>query len=91
MYKCPLVPASRHFNKYFNKNLIITTRDGLDLSKKLKHEEIVEYFEKPILFCKYCNMEDREENKKWGISKKEITEWTYNYYLTMPTVNGTLL
>lgn len=76
LYKCPLVCASKHFNKYFNKDIRIEETDGLNLYKKLKKEDIREYFEKPIPFCKYCNMEEREENKEWGISKKEITEWT---------------
>lgn len=76
LYKCPIVPAARHFNSFFNKNMKISENDGLNIHKKLKQEEIKEYFEKPIPFCKYCNMSEREENKEWGISKKEITEWT---------------
>lgn len=55
---------------------IMKENDGLNIHKKLNQEEITEYFEKPIPFCKYCNMSEREENKEWGISKKEITEWT---------------
>lgn len=76
LYKCPIIPASRHFNNFFNKNMIISKEDGLDIHKKLKKEEIVEYFEKPVPFCRYCNMSEREEDKEWDISKKEITEWT---------------
>ena len=76
LYKCPIVPAARHFNKFFNENLPITEKDGLILNKRLKKEDIIEYFDNPIPFCRYCNMEDREENKIWELSKKEITEWT---------------
>ncbi len=76
LYKCPIVPAARHFNKFFNKDMIISENDGLNLNKKLKKEDIIKYFENPIPFCKYCNIDDREENKDWGISKKDITEWT---------------
>ena len=76
LYKCPIVPASRHFNKFFGTNIVVSEQDGVNLNKRLKKEEIIEYFEKPIPFCKYCNMGEREENKEWGISKKDITEWT---------------
>lgn len=76
LYKCTIIPASRHFNSYFNKNMIVSKEDGLNIHKRLKKEEIIEYFEKPVPFCKYCDMSEREENKEWGLSKKEITEWT---------------
>lgn len=76
LYKCPIVPASRHFNNFYKTNMIVDEKDGLNLNSKLNKEDIIEYFENPIPFCKYCNMEDREENKDWGISKKDIVEWT---------------
>lgn len=76
LYKCPIIPASRHFNLFFDKNLTVSKKDGLNIHKRLKKEKIIEYFEKPVPFCRYCNMSEREEDKEWGISKKEITEWT---------------
>ena len=35
LYKCPIIPASRHINTYFNKNLKITEKDYIDIRKKI--------------------------------------------------------
>ncbi len=76
LYKCTIVPASRHFNDYFNLNLQISDKDGIDLYKKHSKKEIEEYFKKPIPFCRYCNMEERCKVFNWEISNKNIEEWT---------------
>ena len=76
LYKCPIIPASRHFNTFFNKNIEVTDEDSINIHTKLKKEEIYNYFNKPINFCRYCNMNGRTIAQEWGISKKEITEWT---------------
>ena len=59
LYQCPIITASRHFNKYFNKNLIISDDDGINIHKRIKKEEIFNYFNTPMKFCRYCNMEER--------------------------------
>ena len=76
LYKCPIVPAARHFNKYFNKNLSVVEEDGIDLYKKHSNEEILSYFKNPIPFCRYCDIRERDKMIKWEISKKNIQEWT---------------
>lgn len=76
LYKCPIIPASRHFNKYFNKNMIITVSDGINLYNKNSKEAILKYFKEPLLFCRYCDVKERNNAKKWEISKKDIKEWT---------------
>lgn len=76
LYKCPIIPASRHFNKYFNKNMIITELDGINLNKKNSKEAILKYFKEPLPFCRYCDVSDRNTTRKWGLSKKDIKEWT---------------
>lgn len=76
LYRCPIVPAARHFNKYFNKNLIVSKGDGIDLYKRPKKEEILSYFNNPIPFCRYCDIKERDKMIKWEISKKDIQEWT---------------
>ncbi len=76
LYKCPIIPASRHFNDYFGTNMEISEKDGINILKKHSKKEIIEYFKNPVPFCRYCNVLGRENNLKWDISKKEIIEWT---------------
>lgn len=76
LYTCTVAPNIEHFNKYFNKNIPLTERDGIDIYKAKDINEILTFLAKPIPFCKYCNVQGRTYNHKWGISKKDISEWT---------------
>ena len=76
LYKCPIVPAARHFNQYFKENIQITKKDGINLYNKNSKENILKYFLEPIPFCKYCNVIQRNNIMKWDFSKKDINEWT---------------
>ncbi len=75
LYKCPICPAARHFNEYFKTDMEISENDSINIYK-CKKEDVVKYFENPIPFCRYCNVLGREENQEWGISKRDISEWT---------------
>ena len=74
LYKCTICPAARHFNEYFGTDMKIDEKDSVNIYKASK-EEVINYLENPIPFCRYCNVKDREYNIKWGLSKREITEW----------------
>lgn len=75
LYTCTIAPNIEHFNKYFNKNIPLTDRDGIDIHKAQSIDEILEFLAKPIPFCKYCNVKGRTFGHKWEISKKDISEW----------------
>ncbi len=75
LYKCTICPAARHFNEYFHTNMAIDVKDSIDIYKA-KKEEIIKYLSSPIPFCKYCNVSGREDNIKWGLSNRDISEWT---------------
>ncbi len=75
LYKCTICPASRHFNEYFGTNMEIDKKDYINIYKAKKND-IREYLKNPIPFCRYCNVKEREYNQKWGLSKREINEWT---------------
>ena len=76
LFRCPIVSASRHFNEFFNKDLKICDEDFIDIhNKSLNRNEILDYFSKPIPFCRYCNISKRE-NILWDISRRQIEEWT---------------
>ncbi len=82
LYRCPLIPAARHLNEYFGTNLKITKKDGINIHKikgffkSTKKKNIINYFSELVPFCKYCDIEHREYDIKWDISKKDISEWT---------------
>ncbi|MDR2426987.1 MAG: radical SAM protein [Endomicrobium sp.] len=78
IYTCSIAPNIEHFNKYFNTNVPSSERDGIDIYKVNKIDEILDFLAKPIPFCKYCNIQKRSFNHPWKTSKKEILEWTVN-------------
>ena len=75
MYTCSTVPHINHFNKYYKCNLCVSKKDGIDIYEAKTGEEILEFFAKPIPFCRYCKVNDRKYGVKWNISKKDISEW----------------
>jgi MoaA/NifB/PqqE/SkfB family radical SAM enzyme len=75
IYACSLPPWIRYFNEYFGKDLQVNEFDYIDIYKTKNFAEVLEFLKKPIPFCKYCNTKKIVYSNKWGISKKEITEW----------------
>jgi MoaA/NifB/PqqE/SkfB family radical SAM enzyme len=75
VYACPLIPNSRHFNRYFNQNLQISATDYIDIYKVKNIDEIFDFLCKPVPFCRYCNLKGTVFGLKWEHSKKEISEW----------------
>lgn len=63
------------FNDYFGKNIELTEKDYLDIYNVKSKAEIFNFLNKPIPFCRYCNIRAIKLDIKWGVSKKEISEW----------------
>jgi MoaA/NifB/PqqE/SkfB family radical SAM enzyme len=76
IYTCICSAHSRYFNKYFNQNLVLTEDDYIDIYKTSDIEQVFDFLSKPIPFCKYCRPKDLVFGIDWGLSKKEISEWT---------------
>ncbi len=75
LYTCSIAGNISHFNEFFDKNLIVTENDYIDIYKVKNIDEILEFLSNPIPFCKYCNIEKRSINNKWGKSEFGIEEW----------------
>ncbi len=75
IYTCPIIPYSRHFSKYFNKNLEITSNDYIDIYKVKGFDEIAEFCAKRPDFCRYCDTERRKFSQGYKRSEKSIKEW----------------
>ena len=78
IYPCTVAPNIEHFNKFFGYQIPLTDSDGIDIHKATTMAEVLEFIAKPIPFCKYCNVKCRTFGHEWGISKKEIEEWSIN-------------
>ena len=76
IYTCSLIPYVKYFNAHFNENLIVTENDYLEVQKVKNINEILKFISRPMPFCRYCNRKDTIWDIGFGISKKEISEWT---------------
>lgn len=63
------------FNQYFDKNLIVTEKDYIDIYKANSYKEVLEQLAKPIPFCRYCETRKWESIGKWAISTRDIKEY----------------
>jgi len=75
IYPCGTVQSVIHFNKYFNTNMVVSKDDVLELDKVSNLDELLTFLSTPRQFCRYCKRKDITTGLKWGISKKEISEW----------------
>jgi MoaA/NifB/PqqE/SkfB family radical SAM enzyme len=76
VYPCNTIAGIKHFNKYFNMNLEVTSKDVLDLHIVKDINEMYNFLYTSKPFCKYCNRHGVEFGIKYGNSKKDIGEWT---------------
>lgn len=76
IYTCSLIPYVKYFNKHFNKELIVSPNDYIDIYKVESIDEILDFVCKPMPFCRYCNIKGTIGDIGFGVSKKEISEWT---------------
>lgn len=76
LYTCAIIAYAKYFNSYFNKDLRVTDSDYIDIYKTESIKEIFDFLSKPMPFCRYCNIKETALQIEWGVSKKEISEWT---------------
>jgi len=76
MYPCNTIYSVGHFNKYFSTNMVVSKDDVLELDSVRNLDEILTFLSTPKPFCRYCKRKTGiTTGLKWGISKKEISEW----------------
>ena len=76
LYTCVVAANIEHFNHYFDKHLELTEDDGIDIFKAKSGQELLDFFARPIPFCRYCNVYKRTHGNEWGITNRTIDEWT---------------
>jgi hypothetical protein len=70
---CQTILKMGYFNGYFQKGLKVSDDDTIDIHKAKTMDEILEFISIPVRFCRYCGV--KMPAIKWGLSKKEISEW----------------
>lgn len=75
LFTCTMIPNIRHFNKFFQKNLIVKEDDYIDIYKNDDPKDILKRLSNPTPFCKYCNMRSFYDGIVWSTSKRDIKEW----------------
>lgn len=74
IYTCPMIPYSHYFNQYFNRDLVVTEKDYIDIYKVNSFEEIAEFCTHRAPFCRYCAVQCRS-SRKWEQSQHTEDEW----------------
>lgn len=72
--RCFYPMVIRHFNKKFGQDLKTTRNDFIDIHGH-DREEIKDFLQSSMDFCRYCK-NDKKEYFDWKKSTKEISEWT---------------
>jgi MoaA/NifB/PqqE/SkfB family radical SAM enzyme len=76
LYPCCFIPSIHIFNAYFNKNIIVSEQDSIDIYKVNCIDEIFEFASRPLPFCRYCKTAAIRTQIPWRTSTKDISEWT---------------
>ena len=76
IYTCSLIPYIKYFNAHFAQNLPVTENDYMDIYKAKNMDEILNFLCRPMPFCRFCNQKGLILDIGYGVSKKEISEWT---------------
>lgn len=76
LFTCTVAANARHFKRYFSSDILLSSRDSIDIHEAKSAWEIMEFLARPIPFCRYCDVKHRTFNHTWGTTKKDIREWT---------------
>jgi len=76
IYTCTIIPYVKYFNTHFGKNLPVSEKDYINIYKAKSIDEILAFIATPMPFCRFCNQRGIIWDIGYGVSKKEISEWT---------------
>jgi MoaA/NifB/PqqE/SkfB family radical SAM enzyme len=76
MYTCSLIPYVKYFNAAFGKNLAVTEGDYIDIYRAKDMDEIMNFLCRPAPFCRYCNKKGTVWDIGYGVSRRDMAEWS---------------
>lgn len=75
LYTCQYAAYAHHLKKYFNLDIHLSERNGVDIYEVKDAYELMTKVNRPIPFCQYCNVDSLGYEESWGISCKDRYEW----------------
>lgn len=75
MYPCATAAHASRLKKYFNLNIHLSEKDGVDIYAVKSGDDLFEKLSRPVPFCKYCDITDKRIACDFGISRKDRYEW----------------
>lgn len=75
LYPCPQAAYASHLKKYFDLNLHLSEKDGVDIYSVKSGDELLEKLSRPIPFCRYCDVTDELIASDWKASRRDRYEW----------------
>lgn len=76
LYICSISANIEHFNRFFNLDLERSEQDRIDVFQLQSLEDLLDRINKPIPFCRYCNVSLRRNIGCWNKSQYKLEEWT---------------
>lgn len=73
-YPCTKIPNIKHFNKYFGENFVVSNKDYVDIYKIQSAEDILNFLDSPVDFCRYCDVKNAKD-LKWERTTYKEEEW----------------
>ena len=74
IYPCAQAAHSHILNEAFNLDFKDDRNNYIDISKLDSLTDFIKFINKPIPFCRYCDLE-HEHYTDWALSKKKKDEW----------------
>lgn len=80
IYPCPTAAYAQHLKKYFNLDIHLSEKNGVDIYSVESGHELLQKLHRPVPFCQYCDVTDERIAFDWRISKKSRYEWiSFNF------------
>jgi len=74
LYQCATTAYIKYFNAYFDKKLELTEKDYIDIYETKDINDLLNFYNKPTPFCKYCKTKSVKYDE-WGKSSRNMDEW----------------
>lgn len=75
LYTCVFPAHAKFLKEKYGLNLHLSERNGVDIYKVNSPEELMDKLDRPIPFCRYCNIEGKASNIPWERTSCSQYEW----------------
>lgn len=75
LYPCTMLPNLESFNKFYGTNMLVSSKDYLEIEKLNNIDEIYDFLCNPVPACRYCKAKEYEYGIPWKQTSYDISEW----------------